>query len=172
MGKGISRFFVIERGELDGYSTALIRPFTEDAQGFPASAAFSREAMALRDGLKSFQSAIMQMGPGAGMVERLEHQLGALPAPDAPQFNAHMSFYAAQLISAFNGGDGDAADLVFLQPEADRWKRLLRACKKMPHVGEHLRAVEQDSQDDQSDPDERSSEHSGNEVAETHPLPG
>merc|ERR1712194_718615 len=80
--KGISRFSVIERGELDGYSTALIRPFTEDAQGFPASADFGLEAKALRAGVESLLNVISLKGAqGRGMKEQLEHQLGALPAP-------------------------------------------------------------------------------------------
>merc|ERR1719334_352979 len=35
--RGVSRFSVVERGVLDGYATALIQPYEEDAQGFPLS---------------------------------------------------------------------------------------------------------------------------------------
>merc|ERR1739841_138435 len=125
--RGVSRFQVIERSMLDGYSTALIRPFDEDTEGFPGSTAFHEEALALHRGAQSFLGKVRIAGPSG--LEQLEHALGALPDVDSGQFDAHMSFYAAQLMAQFCHG-GDDADLVFHQPEHERWQKLLYACKK------------------------------------------
>lgn len=125
--KGVSRFSVIDRGELDGYSTALIRPFEEDMQGFPESANFHNEALALHRGAQSLLSTMQQKG-GRGVAEQFERQLGTLPDANSPQFDAHMSFYAAQLLQTMGVVDDEEtlADLTFMQPERDRWELLLQ----------------------------------------------
>merc|ERR1719151_400559 len=51
--KGVMRFFVLNRSELDGYSTALIRPYEEDTQGYPTSEEFHAEALALHRGAQT-----------------------------------------------------------------------------------------------------------------------
>lgn len=132
--KGLSRFSVINRGTLDGYSTALIRPFEEDAQGFPSSKAFHTEALALLEGVQKMHCAIQ---PDA--LERLEHQLGPLPSPDSPHFDAHVGFYAVQFLSSIGAMDSEASDLVFLQPESERWQKLLQRCANFGPFGEELR---------------------------------
>lgn len=127
--RGVSRFQVIERSMLDGYNTALIRPYDEDTEGFPGSTAFHQEALALHRGAQTFLSKLRQANSSG--VEQLEHQFGALPDVDSAQFDAHMSFYAAQMIGQFSRGTDDA-DLVFLQPENERWQKLLRQCGNFP----------------------------------------
>merc|ERR1719174_2267945 len=54
--RGVSRFSVVKRDMLDGYSIALIHPFDEDAQGYPQSQGFHREALALHRGISSILS--------------------------------------------------------------------------------------------------------------------
>eukprot|EP00931_Biecheleriopsis_adriatica_P028818 TRINITY_DN17183_c0_g1_i1.p1 TRINITY_DN17183_c0_g1~~TRINITY_DN17183_c0_g1_i1.p1 ORF type:complete len:660 (-),score=125.88 TRINITY_DN17183_c0_g1_i1:22-1941(-) len=141
--KGVSRFSVLQRGELDGYATALIRPFEEDAQGFPSSAAFHTEALALHSAARDMLGSL-----GTEMTERLEHQLGPLPAIDSLHFDAHMSFYSGQMLQVFGGGN-ESGDIVFLQPESERWKLLLRHCRQFRPFKEKLDALGAEEDADQ-----------------------
>merc|ERR1712187_31805 len=134
--KGVSRFTVVDRGVLDGYSTALIRPFEEDAQGFPSSAEFHQEALALHEGAKGLLQKIQCQSQG--MASNLEHQLGPIPDVESPHFDAHMSFYAAQCLQVF--GICDSPELVFKQPEKERWEQILQACSNTP-FGEGLKTI-------------------------------
>jgi hypothetical protein len=129
--KGVSRFSVVDRGMLDGYNTALIRPFGEDVKGFPESANFHSEALVLHRGAKATLDKMQAMGMD---VAKIQHQMGSFPDAESPQFDAHMSFYAAMMLQIFGL---DRPDLVFLQPEKDRWKSLLEVCSKTP-IGEEL----------------------------------
>lgn len=145
--KGVSRFKVIERGELDGYSTALIQPYEEDAQGFQESAHFHKEALALHRGASNFLSGVKGQA-----LQRLEHQLGPLPKAEAESFDAHMSFYVANLVAAFGHHD---AELVFMQPERDRWQKVLQTCKKIPFFASELKKLPGwEGGDDKEEPEE------------------
>jgi len=142
--KGVSRFHVIERNVLDGYNTALIRPYEEDTEGFPGSAAFHNQAVALNRGAQVLLQKIEQMGA----IENFEHQLGLLPDVDSPQFDAHMSFYAAQVLQCLSVPiSGDLADLIFLQPESERWRQLLQQCNLIPQFAEQLKELPNDQLD-------------------------
>merc|ERR1719221_1734595 len=141
--KGISRFFVLRRGELDGYSTALIRTYEEDTQGFPTSQQFHAEAEALRRGAESCLDTLQRM-QGGRIRESIEGQLGPLPDPSSPQFDAHMSFYAASLLQQITSprSIADPSDLVFLQPEKDRWQALLQESSTFKPFGDQLKALQ------------------------------
>jgi len=135
--KGVSRFTVLERSTLDGYSTALIRTFHEDAQGFPTSARFHADALALHTGARTILGGLQRNRPQ--MMTSIEHQLGSLPEIESPQFDAHMSFYIAQMLQVFNANqEMDASDLVFAQPEERRWQLLLDACSQFQPLGDAL----------------------------------
>lgn len=136
--KGVSRFSVVERGTLDGYSTALIRPYEEDAQGFPESTKFHREALALHRGACALFSFLQRSQPH--VTGKIEHQLGPLPDVDSPQFDAHMSFYAAQILQTLTGCE-DAEELVFAQPEERRWQLLLKECAEFKPFGDALKLL-------------------------------
>jgi tetratricopeptide (TPR) repeat protein len=133
--KGVARFSVIERGTLDGYSTALIKPFEEDARGFPASINFHCQAVALQRGARTLLSTVPPQ-----MIASIDNQLGPLPDTDSPDFAAHMSFYVALLLNSFKCDDAIAADLVFKQPEEQRWQLLLQTCSQIKPFREALQA--------------------------------
>mmetsp|Transcript_22380 Transcript_22380/g.35500 ORF Transcript_22380/g.35500 Transcript_22380/m.35500 type:complete len:640 (+) Transcript_22380:47-1966(+) len=133
--KGVSRFTVVERGELDGYSTALIRPFEEDVEGFPESSNFHDKALVLHRGARALLNKMQAQGVD---VEKIEHQMGSFPDVESPQFDAHMSFYAAMMLQMFGI---DRPDLVFLQPEKERWQSLLDVCSET-QLGEELKSLE------------------------------
>lgn len=125
---GVSRFSILERGTLDGYSTALIRPFEEDAKGFQESAKFHFEALALHEGAKGLLTKIGAHHPE--LLEQLDHQLGPLPEAASPHFDAHMSFYVTLLLSAVAGVNDSS--LIFHQPENERWQKILEHCVAKP----------------------------------------
>lgn len=124
--KGVSRFWVLKRGTQDGYATALIRPFEEDSQGFPTSDAFRDEALRIHMALEAFGE--VSRTRNTGVLDELEHHLGPLPDIHSAQFVAHIGFYAAQFLNTlFRSHWAVGPELVFMQPEKQRWQALLRA---------------------------------------------
>lgn len=124
---GIYRFHVLERSVLDGYNIALIRPFEEDASGFPTSSRF-------RDKALEMDEKITTLARTRGFRD-LERVAGPRPDKESPDFAAHMSFYAAQVGIFFGASEYHPRtwEWVFKEPEEERWQ-LLQTCLNKLHA--------------------------------------
>lgn len=137
--KGVSRFWVLKRGTQDGYATALIRPFEEDAQGFPSADEFRSEALQMREAVERVLDAhgMKEKWMRDRMEQQLEHQFGPLPGPHTAQFAAHMSFYFAQFLNMMlEGHPMVTPKLIFQQPEKERWQTLVRVMSSLTRHGQ------------------------------------